>query len=194
MGGGTEAFPDLGKHCQYPECNQLDFLPFTCVGCLRVFCLDHRSYKSHLCSRSDHDSRKVIVCDICSTSIETTGHNKDDEKAILEKHEKSGDCDPRKKKRPTCPVKRCRQVLTFSNTSVCKTCNLKTCLKHRFAADHACSERLLSMSTSVSVAATKRLNEKLLENLALRNGKDCRTKDRRSSSSPPPTPTSVKAF
>jgi len=35
--GGTEAFPDLGKHCQRVDCHQLDFLPFTCDGCKQVF-------------------------------------------------------------------------------------------------------------------------------------------------------------
>lgn len=35
--GGTEAFPDLGKHCQLLDCHQLDFLPFTCDGCKQVF-------------------------------------------------------------------------------------------------------------------------------------------------------------
>lgn len=38
MGGGTEAFPDLGDHCQHPDCHQLDFLPFHCDGCKKVFC------------------------------------------------------------------------------------------------------------------------------------------------------------
>ena len=37
MGGGTEAFPDLGQHCQNPDCNQLDFLPFKCDGCQKVY-------------------------------------------------------------------------------------------------------------------------------------------------------------
>ena len=36
MGGGTEAFPDLGQHCQHSDCNQLDFLPFNCDGCQKV--------------------------------------------------------------------------------------------------------------------------------------------------------------
>lgn len=34
--GGTEAFPDLGRHCQHSDCHQLDFLPFTCDGCQKV--------------------------------------------------------------------------------------------------------------------------------------------------------------
>lgn len=36
-GGGTEAFPDLGEHCQNPDCKLLDFLPFTCDGCKSVY-------------------------------------------------------------------------------------------------------------------------------------------------------------
>lgn len=36
MGRGTEAFPDLGAHCEHEDCNQLDFLPFTCDGCQKV--------------------------------------------------------------------------------------------------------------------------------------------------------------
>lgn len=36
MGGGTEAFPDLGSHCQHQDCHQLDFLPFKCDGCHKV--------------------------------------------------------------------------------------------------------------------------------------------------------------
>jgi len=105
----------------------------------QVFCLEHRSYKSHSCPKSDHNSRKVVVCEACSMSIETTGNVGQDKKAILQKHLKSGICDPTKKKKPTCPVKRCKEVLTFSNTSTCKTCHIKVCLKHRFPADHACS-------------------------------------------------------
>lgn len=214
MGGGTEAFPDLGAHCQHPDCHQLDFLPFHCDACrkvhplacvcllcfvymylckpfnlgvsiMQVFCVEHRSHKSHQCPKSDHNSRKVVVCEICSTSIETTGH---DEKVLLEKHRSSGGCDPANKRKPTCPVRRCKQVLTFSNTSTCKTCQLKVCLKHRFPVDHACGRGSAATTTS-SVAG--RWNDKFLVALASRNGKDC-GKTGRGSVSPPSTP-SIKA-
>lgn len=186
MAGGTEAFPDLGRHCQHHHCNLLDFLPFTCDGCHHVFCLEHRSYKSHNCPKSDHNSRKVVVCETCSVSIETTG---EDDKAILERHEESGLCDPRKKKKPTCPVKRCKEVLTFSNTSTCKTCYMKVCLKHRFPADHACN-RAASSSSSAVKAVNGRWNDRFLTALSLRNGKDCA----KSPTSPrPPATSSVKA-
>ncbi|XP_057983492.1 zinc finger AN1 domain-containing stress-associated protein 12 [Malania oleifera] len=193
MGRGTEAFPDLGRHCQNPECNQLDFLPFKCDGCRKVFCLEHRSYKSHECPKSEHNSRKVVVCEICSTSIEITGSNGGDgvEKAALERHEKSGDCDPRKKKKPVCPIKRCKEILTFSNTSTCKICELKVCLKHRFPADHAC--RKSSSSPLVSAVASRGTGNKFLIALAARTeGNDCAKQSRRSAS-PPSTPQSVEA-
>ncbi|XWS40796.1 hypothetical protein CRYUN_Cryun17cG0026300 [Craigia yunnanensis] len=185
MAGGTEAFPDLGKHCQHSDCHQLDFLPFKCDGCHKVFCVEHRSCKSHECPKSDHKSRKVIVCETCLTSIEITGKGKE-EKIMLERHEKSGNCDPRKKKKPICPVRRCKETLTFSNTTVCKTCQLKVCLKHRFPADHACKQA----STAPAAGAKGGWNEKFLAALALRNGKDCAKSERRSS----PTTPSVKAY
>jgi hypothetical protein len=148
MGGGTEAFPDLGKHCQFSDCHQLDFLPFSCQACHKVFCVEHRSCKSHECPKPDYNSRKVIVCKTCSISIEITGRDGEDKNSILEKHEKSGDCDPRKKKKPTCPVRRCKEILSFSNTCNCKTCGVKVCLKHRFPADHDCKHPNSSSSSS----------------------------------------------
>ncbi|KAI3452384.1 hypothetical protein Pfo_009049 [Paulownia fortunei] len=123
-----------------------------------------------------------MVCEICSAAIETTGHDGEDEKKILERHEKSGDCDPKKKKKSTCPVRRCKEVLTFSNTATCKTCRIKICLKHRFPADHACEQLRLS---SASGTATN----KFLVALASRSGKDCGNKI----AAPSPQP-SVKAW
>ncbi|CAN1153358.1 Zinc finger AN1 domain-containing stress-associated protein 12 [Linum perenne] len=182
MSGGTEAFPDLGRHCQHHECHQLDFLPFTCEGCQQVFCLEHRSYKAHTCPKSDHNSRKVVVCDVCSTSIEITGRGQGDDKAILEKHDKSGECDPTKKKKPTCAVRRCKEILTFSNTCVCKTCQIKVCLKHRFPADHHCKKPSPANPTSIS--------SRFLLAFASRNAKDCCKNDNHSF---PMAPSSIRS-
>ncbi|KAA0053705.1 hypothetical protein IC582_008838 [Cucumis melo] len=190
--GGTEAFPDLGRHCQHSDCHQLDFLPFTCDGCQKVFCSEHRGFKSHDCPESDRNSRKVVVCEICSTSIETTGKDGGDETKILERHHESGDCDPSKKKKPTCAVKRCREILTFSNTCVCKTCRLKVCLKHRFPAEHGCGR---PSSTAGAVADKGRWNEKFMAALGLRSGEDCgkRERPRTGAKGSSPTAPSVKA-
>ncbi|OWM71585.1 zinc finger AN1 domain-containing stress-associated protein 12 [Punica granatum] len=189
MGEGTEAFPDLGRHCQHPECNQLDFLPFNCDRCHKDFCLEHRSYMDHECPKPDRTSRKVIVCETCSASNETTGQDEEDERVMMEKHVKSGSCDPSKKEKLKCPIKRCREVLTYSNTSTCKTCQVKVCLKHRFPADHNCQRRPTAASSSSGSAG--QWNEKFLAALGLRNGKDC-SKDSRGSAASPRAP-SVKA-
>ncbi|XP_073155131.1 zinc finger AN1 domain-containing stress-associated protein 12 [Henckelia pumila] len=181
MGKGTEAFPDLGSHCQHADCHQLDFLPFSCQACHKVFCLEHRSYVSHDCPNSDCGSRKVVVCEICSHAIETTGHSEEEEKKILEKHEALGECDPKKKKKPMCPVRRCREVLTFSNTSSCRICHIKVCLRHRFPTDHNCGNL-----PPPSPMATG--NKKILKPLATRNGKDCANRV-----TAPITPPAVKA-
>nr|GMD00204.1 zinc finger AN1 and C2H2 domain-containing stress-associated protein 16-like [Ipomoea batatas] len=43
---------------------------------------------------------------------------------------------PQKKRK--CPVPRCKEVLTFSNTIKCRDCEVDHCLKHRFGPDHNC--------------------------------------------------------
>jgi hypothetical protein len=155
--------------------------------------VEHRSYKSHECPKPDHNSRKVIVCEECSMSMEITGNMGENEEVILKKHRSSGKCDPSKKKKPTCPVKRCKEILTFSNTSVCKTCHIKVCLKHRFAADHACS-RGNSSSSSTTAVANARTNNRFLAALASRNGQDCAKKSGSRSTTSPPSNPSVKAY
>ena len=154
MSKGTEGLPDLGEHCEKEDCNQLDFLPFTCAACQKVFCLEHRTYRAHSCPKSEDESRTVVVCEICSLSIEKKGT--EEEKAVLERHAKSGNCDPSKKQKPKCPVKRCRELLTFSNTSTCKGCNTKVCLKHRFPSDHACYPLLLATRKGANCRDTKK--------------------------------------
>ncbi|KAK1274317.1 Zinc finger AN1 domain-containing stress-associated protein 12 [Acorus gramineus] len=175
MGGGTEAFPDLGAHCQHPGCHQLDFLPFTCLACQEVFCLEHRTYTAHNCPKGDRNSRRVAVCEACSMSIEIKDN--ETEKLVLEKHAKSGVCDPTKKKKPRCPVKNCKEVLTFSNSNTCKVCHKKVCLKHRFPAEHACKKSVPG-------------EEKLLAIMGRIRTITCREDVRRNSS---PTTPSAKA-
>jgi hypothetical protein len=33
---GTPAFPNLGQHCSVSDCQQIDFLPFSCDACNKV--------------------------------------------------------------------------------------------------------------------------------------------------------------
>lgn len=43
-------FPDLGEHCEFNDCNILDFLPFQCNDCNRTYCLQHRQPSQHECT------------------------------------------------------------------------------------------------------------------------------------------------
>lgn len=36
----------LGQHCSLPDCQQLDFLPFKCDSCNKVFCLVSASWQA----------------------------------------------------------------------------------------------------------------------------------------------------
>ncbi|XP_061428025.1 AN1-type zinc finger protein 1-like isoform X1 [Lethenteron reissneri] len=43
---------DVGRHCAVEQCGQLDFLPFVCNGCAKVFCLEHRGKDDHACTEA----------------------------------------------------------------------------------------------------------------------------------------------
>ncbi|KAL2630013.1 hypothetical protein R1flu_014699 [Riccia fluitans] len=157
MAGGTEAFPNLGAHCAEEYCHQLDFLPFKCDSCLKVYCLEHRSYKAHDCSKVDIKDKVVLICPTCEGTVKKVYG--ESEETTLKQHSEDGTCS-RPTRKPRCPVKGCREQLKFSNTYHCKSCGSNTCLRHRFAADHACKERNYG---------------KLLDALAKRGAQDCGT-------------------
>ncbi|XP_022344600.2 AN1-type zinc finger protein 1-like [Crassostrea virginica] len=52
-------FLNLGKHCSLDGCKQIDFLPFTCTSCQKVFCLDHKFPDDHSCTEFASDSPHV---------------------------------------------------------------------------------------------------------------------------------------
>ncbi len=129
----------LGTHCSVPECQQIDFLPFTCDCCGEVFCLQHRTYQSHSCSKAGSRETSTIVCPICAKAVKLTAS--DDPNAVFERHTRQ-DCDPanyaKVHQRPKCPAKGCREKLGTVNTYTCKECGVQVCLKHRFPETHQC--------------------------------------------------------
>ncbi|KAG2453069.1 hypothetical protein HYH02_002402 [Chlamydomonas schloesseri] len=131
----------IGEHCSVSHCGQVDFLPFKCDCCNRVFCLEHRSYAAHACPSSGSKESTVIVCPICAKSVRMTPGT--DPNALFEQHTRT-DCDPanydRVHKKPRCPVAGCKTKLTTINRYRCKHCNQAICLKHRDPADHRCQE------------------------------------------------------
>ena len=40
---------EIGSHCNYADCNRLDFLPIECSHCKIKYCLDHSYPESHSC-------------------------------------------------------------------------------------------------------------------------------------------------
>ncbi|XP_076955031.1 zinc finger AN1 and C2H2 domain-containing stress-associated protein 13-like [Bidens hawaiensis] len=136
---GTPAFPDLGKHCSVDDCKLIDFLPFTCDCCNKVFCLEHRSYITHKCPKANKNSRTVVICPLCAKGVHLIPNQ--DPNITWESHVNT-DCDPsnyeKATKKKKCPVRGCREILTFSNTIKCRDCTIDHCLKHRLGLDHGC--------------------------------------------------------
>lgn len=137
---GTPQFPDLGKHCSVDDCKLIDFLPFTCDSCHRVFCLEHRSYGKHHCPNTDRKNVTVVICPLCAKGVRLIP---DEDANITWESHVNTECDPSNydeaTKKRKCPVPGCREALTFSNTIRCRDCAIDHCLKHRFGPDHKCS-------------------------------------------------------
>ncbi|GFP92233.1 zinc finger an1 and c2h2 domain-containing stress-associated protein 13 [Phtheirospermum japonicum] len=136
---GTPVFPNLGKHCSVDDCRQIDFLPFTCDCCQQVFCLDHRSYSRHKCPKANKHDVTVVICPLCAKGVRLIPE--EDPNITWESHVNI-ECDPSNYEQATkkrkCPMPRCREMLTFSNTIKCRECSIDHCLKHRFGPDHNC--------------------------------------------------------
>ena len=136
---GSADLLSLGSHCSVPACQQIDFLPFKCDCCSKVFCLQHRTYASHSCLQAGSRETHTIVCPICAKAVKLNAD--EDPYAVFERHTQT-ECDPtnyaKVHQRPRCPVKGCREKLGAINTYTCKECSTQVCLKHRFPEDHQC--------------------------------------------------------
>ena len=53
---------NIGQHCSFPSCHDLDFLPFTCTFCLQVFCRLHKETSAHHCK--DEVSKSNVIEDV----------------------------------------------------------------------------------------------------------------------------------
>ncbi|CAD7960281.1 unnamed protein product [Amoebophrya sp. A120] len=154
-------FAHVGAHCAFPGCNQQDFLPFTCVRCQLVFCLDHRREEDHNCKGTAGVSRQVIICPICNLTIQKAPG--EDENVTWLRHANTpGLCRPaaggdnkNSSRRNSggsqspdgggtnsnnkCVV--CRKKLDAVNRFICPTCGAAVCTAHRFEDDHDCKQR-----------------------------------------------------
>jgi hypothetical protein len=105
----------IGRHCSVPECFQLDFLPFVCDCCSKVYCLDHRTYAAHACPASGSKQLEVVVCPLCAQGVHMRP-GQDPNEAFNAHVTTPGACDPanygRVHHKPRCPVKGCKEKLT----------------------------------------------------------------------------------
>lgn len=104
-----------------------------------MFCLDHRSYSRHQCPKASKNDVTVVICPLCAKGVRLIPE--EDPNITWESHVNI-DCDPSNYEQATkkrkCPVPRCKEMLTFSNTIKCRDCTVDHCLKHRFGPDHSC--------------------------------------------------------
>ncbi|CAD6225162.1 unnamed protein product [Miscanthus lutarioriparius] len=123
------------------------------VSPLNLHAAGHRHCFSR---RPGHPHRSWCARD-CGDAIERTAvPGQQCDREILDAHARSRRCDPARKRKPQCPVRRCKEALTFSNTSQCKGCGLKVCLKHRFPADHNCAAAAAGAKRAGSTAGCGR--------------------------------------
>jgi hypothetical protein len=63
-------FPELVHACSFRGCSEKnDFLPFTCDGCSKKFCLEHHRHENHGCHAKPRDDKYVPVCPLCMQAI-----------------------------------------------------------------------------------------------------------------------------
>lgn len=123
-------FINLGKHCSVHSCQQLDFLPFTCPRCLKVYCQDHRQFEKHQCSVTI--DKTVPVCPLCNQIIPVFRNKGEDPNEKVDKHIRDG-C-PKVNyqediKTFKCSFHGCKEVEV--QKIECKLCHHIFCFKHR---------------------------------------------------------------
>ncbi|KAI8607889.1 hypothetical protein BC830DRAFT_1157537 [Chytriomyces sp. MP71] len=135
-------FYDVGKHCARPDCNQQDYLPFTCTHCRKNYCATHKFFDSHV-DCTPPSAAAPLACLACRQPVNGTSphltsvHNE----RVLAAHVKGG-CKSaeeearERRKAKECAFGRCRR--TEGVVFGCRECGLRYCSTHRIGTDHAC--------------------------------------------------------
>ncbi|KAL1917833.1 uncharacterized protein VTP21DRAFT_3667 [Calcarisporiella thermophila] len=140
-------FPEVGKHCSQRDCNQLDFLPYTCQYCKKTFCQDHWKAKDHDCPKYEALDVRIPVCPLCQQPVSI--RRGEDANYKVDEHISKGCPSSTQKKSNSCSMKGCRTRVLVP--IICPKCHLNFCVKHRLEADHACNP------PPAPVPATKKL-------------------------------------
>ncbi|KAI8093024.1 uncharacterized protein BX664DRAFT_328756 [Halteromyces radiatus] len=128
-------FPDLGKHCTFDDCSQLDFLPYTCYHCKKIYCQEHFKLDDHKCpSRQDPSlDIRVPTCPICNKPI--PGSRNEDPNIRVNRHIQRN-CADDETPSNLCRLKGCKARLLVPMN--CGACGQAYCVKHRLEQDHQC--------------------------------------------------------
>jgi len=147
-------FPNLGQHCNVPECKQLDFLPIKCDLCQETFCNDHFSYITHSCPKAHTIDVQVPVCPLCNQPVPSKRGELPDI-AVGAHIDKDCQDDRAMKQRNAVYTNRCTRKGCKQKEMIpvlCSECKKNFCLKHRHSADHDCDPREARIPKSVSQA------------------------------------------
>lgn len=157
-------FPTLGDHCEEASCKILDFLPFRCDGCKKVFCKDHINYIKHTCNSAHLKSKdfQVPLCPLCNQPVPYKRDELPDRamSAHIDRDCKSDPAEERRRKifNNKCSLKGCKnkEIIPF----LCTGCNRNYCIRHRHETDHECQSIQQTNRTSSASSTTKELNNK----------------------------------
>jgi len=139
--------PDIGQHCSIPLCQQLDFLPYTCTRCKKVYCANHRRAETHNCSVVV--DRVIPSCPVCGQVIPVKPN--EDPNVVVARHIDDG-CPQVQgtKDKFVCEMHGCN-VSGLAEKFNCPGCGHAFCLSHRQPSDHKCPKPA-PHSTAPSVA------------------------------------------
>ena len=146
----------VGKRCDFHECNQRDFMPFECQGCGEFFCSNHKRSDDHRCIMSSTaDQLYVIICPICEMRLRMRANENADQ--IWQQHSSSGECGREQQvkarrdmeeagKVKVCQLDNCKKRLNYLNRHECQRCLIQTCSRHRQYEAHNCRQIITSDS------------------------------------------------
>ncbi|KAK7019793.1 zinc finger, AN1-type domain [Halocaridina rubra] len=148
--------PHLGQHCSEPTCRQLDFLPFTCNLCKKVFCVDHHKYDAHSCTESYKADVQVPICPLCNQPVPSKRGETPD---LAVNDHMENNCKNKNKKIYTnkCSAAGCKvkEMVPVS----CESCHQNYCLRHRHTVDHDCKGPATAQDRAAIAAAARSSNK-----------------------------------
>ncbi|KAI8384315.1 uncharacterized protein BYT42DRAFT_493548, partial [Radiomyces spectabilis] len=118
----------------------IDFLPYTCYHCKKIFCQEHFKLDDHHCPSLEDPTLDVRVptCPICEKPV--PGPRGEDPNIRVNRHIQNNCADPTSKSPGNiCHLRGCKAKLLVPIQ--CPDCGQSYCVKHRLGADHQCQGR-----------------------------------------------------